>query len=175
MRFPRLAVLLPLLALAACGFQLRGDVALPPVMQQTFIVYEGADASLVRTAARALILSGAGVARDAAAATAFLRLTGSTVQSRVLARDPQGQPREYELAAILVFSVSNADGKVIVPTQRVTQYGNVVLDPNEPLANAGEVERAVESLREDALWEMMRRIAADAASPVNAGDDAEQP
>lgn len=169
--FRRLPAVLLSLALAACGFQLRGDVSLPAAMESTYIVTQGMDARLLRTVARALTLSGAGIARHPEQASAILSMPGSSVQRRVLARDAQGQPREYEIAAVLRYTVRTADGGVIVPLQQVEQYGNVVLDPSEPLANAGEVERAVAALREQAVWDMLERIAASAKPvPVNGSD-----
>ncbi|HEX7029839.1 MAG TPA: LPS assembly lipoprotein LptE [Gammaproteobacteria bacterium] len=154
------AIVFAFLLLPACGFHLRGDIALPAEMQSTFISYRGTDAGLLRTVARALTLSGAGVARDAGGATAVLMLPRAAVIRRVLAKDIEGRPREYEIAVELAYSVVAPDGFVLVPQQEVIRRANVALDPAQPLANAGEVERAVEGLREDAVWDMLRRIAA---------------
>lgn len=156
------------LLLSACGFHLRGDLALPPEMQSTYIAYHGTDATLLRTVARALALSDAGVARDAESATAILSLPVAVVQQRVLAKDTEGRPREYEISVVLVFSVRTPEGLPLAPRQQVRQRANVVLDPTQPLANAGDVARAVEGLREEAVWDMLRRIGASEV-PVAAG------
>lgn len=173
----RLPVLLLPLLLVACGFQLRGDVSLPAEMERTYVATQGIDAGLLRTVARALTLSGAGIERHPERASAILSMPGSGVRLRVLARDAQGRAREYEIAAVLRYTVRTPEGATIVPTQEVKQYGNVVLDPSEPLANAGEVDRAVAALREQAVWDMLERIAATARPvPVNGdANDAAEP
>lgn len=160
------------LLLSACGFHLRGDLALPAGMQSTFISYTGTDAGLRRSVARALALTGAGMARSPATATAILSLPVAAVQRRVLSKDTEGRPREYEISVVLAFGVRTPDGVVLVPSQQVQRRATVVLDPEQPLANAGDVERAVASLREEAVWDMLRRIeAGNAAMPVESGSD----
>lgn len=152
------AAVVAALLLCACGFHLRGDLALPGAMQSTYVAYRGTDASLLRTVARALSLAGAGVVRDPEAASAVLSLPVAAVQRRVLAKDTEGRPREYEISVVLVFEVKTPEGTVLAPRQQVQRRANVVLDPTQPLANAGDVERAVEGLREEAVWDMLARI-----------------
>ncbi|HEX7046442.1 MAG TPA: LPS assembly lipoprotein LptE [Gammaproteobacteria bacterium] len=168
----KLAIVFSFLLLSACGFHLRGDLALPPAMQSTFISYNGTDAGLLRSVARALALADGGIARNPESATAILSLPVAGVQQRVLAKDTEGRPREYEIAVVLVFRVTTPEGVILVPSQEVQRSANVVLDPTQPLANAGDVARAVESLREEAVWDMLRRIAAsDVRLPVENGID----
>ena len=144
-------------------------------MQATYIYYKGRDASLLRTVARSLALSGAGVVREPDQATAVLSLPVASVGRRVLAKDTNGRPREYEINVVLVFSLHAPDGFVLVPRQRVQRRENVVLDPAQPLASAGEVSRAAQGLRDDAIWDMLRVIAAAELQPrpVEAGEESE--
>lgn len=155
----RLALALLVLSLTACGFHLRNDFALPPVMHDTFIQYAGSDGELMRAVARALNLSGVNVVQDPAAASAVLALDTAAVQRRVLLKDLTGRPREYEIAVNIAYRVLDPQGQVLFPAGSVTRQTNLVLDPSDPLASQGDIERAVQSLQEDAIWDMLRRIA----------------
>lgn len=150
--------------LAGCGFQLRGDVELPAAMAKTYIDYRASDADLRRSLARALSLSGATVVTSPEVASAVLRLHSAAVRRRVLAKDAAGRPREYEIEVTLRYDVIDPEGRQITPLQDVQRRSNLLLDPSDPLTNAGDVDYVVQSLREDAIWEMLRRIAASARS-----------
>lgn len=159
-----IAVASLLAVLAGCGFQLRGDVELPAAMATTYIDYRASDAELRRSLARALALSGASVVTRPENAGAVLRLHSAAVRRRVLAKDAAGRPREYEIEVTLRYDVLDPDGRQITPLQDVERRSNLLLDPSDPLKNAGDVAYVVQSLREDAIWEMLRRIAVSARS-----------
>lgn len=156
----RAVTLTLVLLLGACGFQLRNDFALPFAMQSTYVDYRGVNAQLQRTVARALALSDVSLADSETAATAILQLASASVGQRVLAKDIEGRPREYEISVSLAYSVVTPDGVVIVPPQEIQRRNNIALDPSDPLAAAGNIARAREGLLEDAVWDMLRRIAA---------------
>ena len=165
-RAPVIAALLLLLSAGACGFQLRGDLSLPAEMASTYVDYDGGDGDMLRTVVRALTLSKVDIARSEAAAGAILHLPSAVVARRLLLKDVEGRPREYELTVTLQYSVTTPDGVVLVPAAKVERRSNLALDPSDPLGNAGDVARAVESLREDAVWDMLNRIAAAQSVPV---------
>ena len=62
---------------------------------------------------------------------------GKHLLRRVLLKDIQGRPREYEIEVTIRYSVTNPDGTVIVPPGLVTRRANLELDPSDPLARAG--------------------------------------
>lgn len=149
-----------LLTLTACGFQLRQDFSFPPAMQATYVRYQGADGETLRAVVRALSLSDVPVVDSKAEATAILDIPSSIIRRRVTLKDTQGRPREYEVAVALRYSVQLPDGRFIVPSDEVTRRMNIELDPSDPLSRAGDLERAVESLREQVIWDMLQQISA---------------
>src|SRR5690606_22924050 len=154
----KLLILMIATLLAGCGFQLRGDATLPPEMQATYIDYRGGDGELLRSIARALTLNDVEVVRVREQASGVLQILSASPQRRVLARDTRGRPQEYEIRVVLVFRVLDAEGKVLLAQQEVSRQNNLLLDPTDPLTNRSEVDYAVEAMREDAIWEMLRRI-----------------
>lgn len=158
--------LLLMTMLVACGFQLRGDVNMPAEMQKTWIEYRGTDRNFQRAVVRALDLSGVEVVQSRESATAVLRLIAAPVTRRVLARDERGRPQEYELTVGVRFAVTSPEGHVFVTTQEVQRRNNLLLDPTDPLTNQGDISYLVGTMRDDSIWEMLRRIAATDFPPV---------
>lgn len=164
----KLLTLMIVTLLAGCGFQLRGDTTLPPEMQVTYIDYRGSDGELLRATARALAINGVEIAPTREQAGSVLQILSAAAPRRVLARDAQGRPQEYEIRVVLAFKVLDAEGNERLPAQEVSRQTNLLLDPVDPLSNQSEVNYAVEAMREDAIWEMLRRISA-AAMPATEG------
>lgn len=146
------------LALASCGFQLRGDISLPPEMSAIYVSYRGGDSETLRTVVRALNLADVRIVTSLDEASAVLKLPVSAVSRRVLLKDTQGRAREYEIVVTLQYEVVTPEGVTLVPLGTVVRRTNVELDPVNPLAGAGDVERAVESLREEAVWQMLEQL-----------------
>jgi LPS-assembly lipoprotein len=146
------------LLLGACGFQLRQNLSLPPAMQLTHVRYTGTDAGLMRSVARQLALNDVAIARVPSPDAAVLDIVSARTERRVLSKDFRGRSRESEIRFLLDYRVLTADGFTLVPRQRVMQSTQVLLDPNDPLGSSGEIQNAAETLREDAVWEMLRQI-----------------
>lgn len=154
--------------LVGCGFQLRGDATLPPEMQATYIDYRGGDGELLRAIARALAISDVEVVQMPEQASGVLQILSAAAPRRVLARDTQGRPQEYEIRVLIVFRVLDTKGNELLARQEVVRRSNLLLDPTDPLSNQSEVDYAVEAMREDAIWEMLRRISAAPAATEGA-------
>lgn len=157
------------LAVAGCGFQLRADFSFPPEMQSTFVDYRGADGETLRTVVRALGLTDITVVEDPSQAGAVLVLPSVAIVRRVLLKDLQGRPNEYEIVVTLHYSVTNMEGAILVPPGEVTRRTNLELDPSDPLARAGNIDRAVKNLREDAIWQMLQQIS-NASSAIESAE-----
>ncbi len=152
--------------LAACGFQLRGNFELPAEMADTYVSYAGGDGAMLRTVVRALNLNGIRVKRSAVDASAILHIPSAATSRRLLSKDSDGRPREYELTVTLNYRVTTPEGIDLILPAQVSRRSNIELNPVDPLGNSGDIARAVASLREDAVWDMLGRIAAAEALPA---------
>lgn len=150
------------ISVAGCAFQLKGSVDLPPLMQATYINYSGTDKQMLRSVARALSLADVKVLNDPEGATAFLDILSAGAQQRVLLKDFAGRARETELIMWISYRLRSPGGGTLMDVETVRRRTTVVLEPADPLSSSGEVASAAESLREEAVWDMLRRIAASA-------------
>lgn len=165
MRAPASALLVAVALLATllasgCGFHLRGAYALPEAMDSTHVEYSGQDTAIRRATVRALILNDIRIAASVEQASAVLKLLQATTSREVLSRDRNGRPQEYAITVNLAFSVVRPDGTTIVEPAEVSAETVLALDTTNPLASRSELEAATESLRDDAVTQMIRAIAA---------------
>lgn len=159
-RLSWLAVLL-LAALAGCGFQLRGKVDLPPVLQSAFLqIASGERSTLYQGIRIGLNANGATVVTDRKLATAIVEVGAESVSKQTLVKSASGSSLEYELGYHVDFRVTAADGKVLLEQQRVELSRDLLYDTASVLGRDTGESRALEDMRKDAAQAILRRLAA---------------
>lgn len=161
MRAKRLAGLLAvvlLTGLSACGFHLRGEVELPPVMQDTYIDSRDFYTGIAHPLRGQLERSGANVLDDRRQASAVLRIVSERSENRVLSVGSSGKATEYELYNEVVFSLSDAAGKELIKPQTVRMTRDLVFDPNELLGKLSEADSVHRQMLESLARQILTRI-----------------
>ena len=102
--------------LAGCGFQLRGNIDLPPELARVSVV--GADRDLVDRLSDALAQRGATVT-DSAAGVVTIDLRESRFTREVLTTDINGRATAYALHYRVVFGVTAGDDHRPFASRRV--------------------------------------------------------
>ncbi len=152
-------LLVLILALAGCGFHLRGEVKLPANISTVRI--EAPNRLLQDELSIYLKAGGAHVTTRAEPADATLALSGEDFQRRVLSVDPNtGKAREYELAYTVSVSMTRADGSVLLAPQQVRLVRDYVYDQDAVLGKSREEDVLRDEMRRDAVQQVLRRMAA---------------
>jgi len=113
-----LLLTLSLLALAGCGFHLRGALEIPAGLTPLYI--QAATASPVMQAIKdQLVGSTVPLALTPDKAKLTLRILGEGRSSRVVATDTTGKVLAYELHYLVSYEAVAADGKVRIPKQKL--------------------------------------------------------
>lgn len=156
MPVPRLAVLSLLLVLTGCGFQLRGDYDLPPLLERVMV---SGPQFLRDELVVGLRASDAEVVESREAATAIIDLGRERFSERVLSVDPDtGRSREFEVALAVNFRVEAADGTVVAPNQTVELQRDYVFDEDAILGKSRERGVLREEMRRDAAQQILLRL-----------------
>lgn len=156
-----------MLQLAACGFHLRGPVALPEMMQKTYI-QGGVGSELYYAVENALENAGSQVVDSAASASAVLSLNNQRIDRRVISVDTQGRAAEYELSLQVVFSLRDSAGRNIADREQVSVVRDYSFDPNNVLAKDQEEAALRGEMMRYAVSQMMRRLQALTRQPAAA-------
>ena len=109
---------LPLVALAGCGFHLRGALAIPADLAPIYLQPE--TGSPVMQAVKEQLAGGTvPLASSPDKAKLILRITAEGRSSRVVATNNAGKVLAYELHYLVTYEAVAADGKVRIPKQKL--------------------------------------------------------
>jgi LPS-assembly lipoprotein len=152
-------LLVPLLVvLSACGFHLRGDVELPPVLQDTFIDSKDPYTGIARPLRNQLERSDVTVLETREQASAVLKIVAERSENRVLSVGSSGKATEYELFNEVIFSLSDAAGKVLIKPQTVRMTRDLVFDETELLGKVSEADSIHREMLDSLARQILMRI-----------------
>ena len=157
MRFRKI-VLTPflVLALAGCGFQLRGTAALP----FNSVYVPGAISGIALDLARNIQAgTNAKVVNDPKAAEAIMQFTGEVREKEILSLTGTGRVREYQLRYRVGFRVHDGKGGDYIPQQTIQLTRDVSFNDSEVLAKESEEQLLYRDMQSDMVQQIMRRLA----------------
>ena len=153
------ALLLVVVILAGCGYQLRGSASLPDVMSVTYIKGLRPYSALLDDFAHALRTRNVIVASDPAVATAVLNVIGNTTEKLVQSVDSSGNVLEYEIRQTIRFSVSTPDQQELLAEQSLSLSRDFLFTSTDVLAKAREEKLVRQTLQQNLVNLAMLRIA----------------
>jgi len=156
LRVTGIALLLGLLS--ACGFHLRGDVELPPALRETFLDSKNPYTGMARALRVELEAAGGRIVESSENATAVLRIVREISENRILSVGSTGKASEYELFNEVVFSLSDAEGKVLIKSQSLRMTRDLVFDETELLGKISEAEGIHRQMRRNLARQIIIRI-----------------
>ncbi len=151
-----LFVLLSMLLLSACGFQLRGAYQLPPEMQQTYL-QSPAETDLVRLLQRQLKASGVTLVAQASQGAATFKVISESRSKRIVSVDTRGRAREYTLTYSVRFSVKH-DSAFSFAEQSVELDRDFLFDTEDVLGKSRGEAELYESMQQDVVRLIMLRL-----------------
>ena len=158
-------VLLSMVVLAGCGFQLRGAGQIPAVLQRPYL--EAADRYTPFHAALMESLTLAGVPAEPArdGATAVIRIHQDRVEREVLTISARNTPEEFELFYTVEFSVE-VDGREVLARQVLTLVRDYAYDETAVLAMQHEEDDIRAALARELAVLVTARLSALPTSPA---------
>ena len=153
----RLASALLCLALAGCGFQLRGTAEVPFETIYVPTVAGGIGLELKRN-----IQAGtrAKVVDDAKQAEAILEFTQESREKEILSLTGTGRVREFQLRYRVGFRVHDGKGRDFVPANTVVLLRDITFNDSDVLAKETEEQLLYRDMQSDMVQQIMRRLAA---------------
>jgi LPS-assembly lipoprotein len=156
--FNRSAALGLLVALASCGFHLRGQANY--AFSSVYVNVTGApvfESELKRA------LEGAGSAKlapSASAAQVIVDIPTVADEKDVLSLSPAGSVQEYALLMRVNFRVHDADGLDWLPAGEIVIRRSYTFNSSEVLARDIEEQRLLREMQNDAIAQLIRRLQA---------------
>lgn len=151
---PSLAVMLAILIISGCGFQLRGNAQLPFVAAYV----EASGSELARVLRQTLSAQGKLTERTEGAPV-IVRLDGERRDKSILSLSASGKVREYRLEMRVTMSARDGAGKELIAPGEIILTRDMAYDDQQTLAKELEESELYRSMERDALTQILRRLA----------------
>ena len=153
----RPALVFLLIALAGCGFRLRGTADLP--FQTLFV--PNSDSGIALDLKRNLQAgSQSKVVDDAKKAEAILVFSEEIREKNILSLTAQGRVREFQLRYRVGFRVHDGKGSDFVPQNVILLTRDITFNDTDVLAKEAEEQLLFRDMQSDMVQQIMRRLAA---------------
>ncbi|ULU24847.1 LPS assembly lipoprotein LptE [Dyella terrae] len=157
-------LLMSVLSLAACGFHLRQNVALPPAMQHVHVTVNNNN-NLLRGLERTLAASGITVEEKAGVDIAELNVPAAYFSTDTLTVNGAARVTEYTVRYQVQFEVHDGAGQPLVPRQRIDLQRDFSYDPTNTIGTSAQVEAIQGSLNDDMVTAILLRLQAAGRHP----------
>jgi LPS-assembly lipoprotein len=151
-----LAVLCLTIALASCGFHLRGRAALP--FESIYVETTGF--SLLGTELRRAIRTSSKtrVAEQPDDAEVVLKIVSEQQERYVVSLSSTGKVRELELRYRLAYRLVDRASNDVVPPGEIVMRRDLTYDDTQVLAKESEEALLYQDMKSDAVQQMLRRL-----------------
>ena len=159
--------IIPMIAvvcLVGCGFHLRGDAQLSPLLEPTYVEGVSPYSQLGIELRRSLEANGVDVVAEPVQASAILRITYNQLQQQVLSVGAAGKVQEYALRYLLQFQVINSEGKVLLPPQNLELVREYRFDERSVISAAEQKNLLGKALVVEMVQQMLWRLEALSSS-----------
>jgi LPS-assembly lipoprotein len=168
----RLLPLVLVLALSACGFQLRNALTLPAELDPVKVTSTSRYSPLAESLSEALARAGATPATAATETPAILQIKAERWGDTPISVDSRGRAQEFSLRYAVVFELRNGDGTVLVPEQNIELSRDYISVPNNSIGPEGERDILVREMQREMAASVLRRIDAATGAERVSGDPA---
>lgn len=151
-------LLLGLLGLTACGWHLRGTLAMPEGLDTIYVNSEGDSDYLARSLRDLLEANEVRVQDSPAAAQLIINLLDYVEDRRVVAIGDNTLVTEYELIATADVSIEQTKGEIVLPETELTVIRSYQFDQDNVLAMAEEEALIQEEMRRELVQQIVRRL-----------------
>ena len=148
----QILVLVGVLGLGACGFQLRGDASLP---YESLYIEGGQD--IVVDLQRAIRPTATKVTNSPQDAEAVLQITGESREKRILGLTSAGRVSEFRLLYRVNFKVAGKNGDLLSP-QQIELRRDITFNDSQTLAKESEEALLYRDMQNDAVQQIIRRM-----------------
>ncbi len=144
---------LPLLLLAACGFQMRGAASVPVEMARTYVATDDQRSLFYRRLRESLRGAGVFVVDSESEATATFSILSDIPGQRVLSVSARNVPREFEVFYTVYYTVQTETETILEPRSQ-TLTRDYTWDETQVLGK----EKEEELLREAIVADLVRIV-----------------
>jgi len=155
-----LVMLVLTLALAACGFKLRGEASLAVALQRVHVQIADPFSPLKRDLEAALARSGAKVEDNSGDGVAEITLTQVSLAPIVRSVGATAFVNEFSMIYHVELAIADAGGKSLLPLQVIEHSREFTFDQSQAIGTAVEQDEIKKEMERDMVQTLMRKVEA---------------
>lgn len=145
-------------AMAGCGFHLRGSASLPDSLKTMYIQGVNVQQGLGLELKRSLAGNDVKILSDYQTGSAVLTVLDNKFERRVLSVGSGAKVSEYQLYGSLRYKLTDKNGQVIIESERLEAVRDYRFDQNQVLAADQEEAQLRQALNEQLVQSLLRRL-----------------
>lgn len=154
----KIGLLLLLLSLTACGFQLRGQVGLPSNLQKVYIQADNAEA-MAKYVSQLFVDQNISVVDEIEKSQVVLHLSNEAIARRVLSVSASsGKQEEVELNHRIYLEIKDKLGEVLLEKQHISLLRDFTFDATAVLAKGAEEKILYQELQQAVGAQILRSL-----------------
>jgi LPS-assembly lipoprotein len=153
-----LALLAAALALAACGFQLRGAATLP--FGSLYVQAAPTSPFAVQFKRTVRVGGGTRIVERPEEAEAILQILSELQEKQILSLGGTGRVREFELRYRVSFRLTDAKNREHIPATEIVLKRDFSFNDEQALSKEAEEALLYRDMRNDAVQQLVRRLQA---------------
>lgn len=155
MKFSNILIVLAILVVGGCGFQLRGNASLP---FDSVYIEGGQDIAV--DLQRQIRPTATKVMANAKEAQATLKILSEEREKRILGLTGAGRVSEFSLLYRVSFAVNDPSGKELMKPQKIELRRDITFNDSQTLAKESEEALLYRDMQTDAVQQILRRLSA---------------
>ncbi len=152
-----LSLLIPLLT--ACGFHLQRTPPLAMPLHRLYLQTPDPYGTLAQSLQQLLLAANVTLVNNPSQATTILHIEQNNQSEILLSVNATQQTRQYNLHTVVLFSVTNAQGQEIVPTQAATEDKPITIQASQVLGGSNQVDSYYEQMQRNIAVDILNRLA----------------
>ncbi|EKD71552.1 MAG: hypothetical protein ACD_46C00162G0002 [uncultured bacterium] len=146
------------LLLTACGFHPQGEMPLAPPLHKMYVKTQDPYGYLARNLQLNLKLSKVQLTDSPSDATTILAMTEESMSQEELSVSGTQQTRQYNLKITIAFEITDHTGKILVPSQSLSETRTITIQSNQILGSSNEANLLYQQMRRALAYSIMYRI-----------------
>jgi LPS-assembly lipoprotein len=148
------------IALAGCGFHLRGSVSLPANLKPMYIQGISLNQGFGLELRRSLMANNVELKTDFQQGNAVLTILDFKSERRVLSVGSGAKVSEFQLYGSVDFTLSDNTGQMVIESDKVQAVRDYQFDQNQVLASDQQEIQLRQELNKQLVQSLVRRISA---------------
>jgi LPS-assembly lipoprotein len=146
------------LLVAACGFQLRGSVALP--FKSIYVQAPPSSVFAIQLKRAVAAGSGTRIVDRPEQAEVILQITNELQEKQILSLTGGGRVSEYQLRYRVFFRLTDSKNREYIPASEILLRRDYTYNDSQALALESEEALLYRDMRNDAVSQLVRRLQA---------------